>query len=119
MRDQLDKPLVEPFLAYKPTSNEVFLYADYSLSGFSLPLDFDTFLWKDEVLYMQVHVPFAVINGWAPVQMVSEGHKYICLLQFIGDIPEVLRNLPEVNSGESADTVLILARKVDLPTKGS
>ncbi|HEY6955798.1 MAG TPA: hypothetical protein VI385_11185, partial [Flavisolibacter sp.] len=47
MRDQLDEPLVEPFLAYKPTSNEVFLYADYSLSQFSLLLDFDTFLWKE------------------------------------------------------------------------
>lgn len=118
MRDQLDEPLVEPFLAYKPAVNEVFLYADYSLSEFSLPLYFDTFLWKDEVLDVQVHVPFAVINGWAPVQMVSKGHKYVCLLQFTGDIPVVLRNLPEVNSGKSIDTVLILTNKVDLPTAG-
>jgi hypothetical protein len=114
MRDQLDEPLVEPFLAYKPAGNEVFLYADYSLSEFSLPLDFDTFLWKDEVFGVQVHVPFAVINGWAPVQMVSRGHKYVCLLRFAGGLPEVIKNLPEVNSGENADTVLILARKVDI-----
>jgi hypothetical protein len=117
MRDQLDEALVEPFLAYKPTNNEVFLYADYSHSEFSLPLDFDTFFWKDEVLDVQVHVPFAVINGWAPVKMVSKGHKYVCLLQFAGDIPDLFRNLPEVNSGENADTVLILARKVDQHTK--
>ncbi|MDH7463516.1 hypothetical protein QEG73_19605 [Chitinophagaceae bacterium 26-R-25] len=118
MRDQLDEPLVEPFLAYKPTSDEVFLYADYSLSEFSLPIDFGTLLWKNEVVEVNVHIPFAIINGWAPVQMVSKGHKYVCLLQFVGDIPEVLRNLPEVNSGESADSVLILTRKVDLPIKG-
>jgi hypothetical protein len=118
MRDQLDEPLVEPFLAYKPSSYELFLYSDYALSEFSLPLDFDTLVWKDEVLDVQVHVPFAIINGWAPVQMVTKGHKYVCLLQFVGYIPEVLGNLPEVNSGEIADTVLILASKVDLPKIG-
>jgi hypothetical protein len=75
-------------------------------------------LWKDEILKVQVHVPFAIINGWAPVKMVSKGHKYVCLLQFAGNIPEVLRNLPEVNSGKNTDTVLILARMVDLPTAG-
>jgi hypothetical protein len=114
MRDQLDEPLVEPFLVYKPTRDEVFLYADYSLCEFPLPLDFDTFLWKDEVIDVQVHIPFAIINGWAPVQMISKGHKYLCLLRFDGDIPEMLRNLPEVNSGERAETLLILTRKVDL-----
>lgn len=115
MRDQPDEPLVEPFLAYKPGKYEVFLYADYSPSEFSLPLDFDTLVWKDEVLDVHVHIPFAVIDGWAPVQMVSKGHKHVCLLQFDSDIPEVVRNLREVNSNKSADAVLILAKKADIP----
>lgn len=113
MRDQLNESLIDPFLGYQPNNSEIFLYAAYSHEEFSLPLDFDTIVWKDEIIDVLVHVPFAVINGWAPVQMISKGHKYVCLLQFVGEIPGVLNNLPEVNSGELADTVLILARKTD------
>jgi hypothetical protein len=119
MRDQLDEPLVSPFLNWKKKNNEVFLYATYSTVEFSLPITFDTFFWhgSDNFIPTSVHIPFSIINGWAPTQNVNIGHKYVCLLQFQGEIPEVIKELPEVNDTLNTPFDLILANRLDLPAK--
>lgn len=116
MRDQLDEPLVGPFLDWKTKTNEVFLYATYSPIEFSLPMDFDTFFWhgSDNFTHTSVHIPFSIINGWAPTQKVSIGHKYVCLLQFLDEIPEIVKDLPDVNGLLHAPFDLILANRSDL-----
>jgi hypothetical protein len=116
MRDQLDEPLVEPFLNWKTKANEIFLYATYSLVEFTLPMNFDTFYWhgSKDFIHTYVHVPYSIINGWAPTHKVSLGHKHVCLLQFQDDIPEIVKALPEVNAPTRAPFELILTNKSDL-----
>lgn len=119
MRDQLDEPLVGLFLDWKAKANEVFLYSTYSPVEFNLPINFDTFFWHESssLTHTSVHIPFSIINGWAPTQKVSIGHKHICVLQFPGEIPEIVKELPEANGLLHAPVALILANRSDLHDK--
>ena len=119
MRDQLDEPLVSPFLNWKTKANEVFLYATYSPVEFSLPINFDTFFWhgSDNFISTSVHIPFSIINGWAPTQKVSIGHKHVCLLQFFDEIPKIVKDLPEVNGSLLTPNDLILVNRSDISGK--
>lgn len=116
MRDQMDEPLIERFLNWERQQNEIFLYATYSSLEFDLPLDFDIFFWdgSDDYKYYQVHVPFSVINGWAPIAKVAQGHKHVCLLQFQGEVPGFIWNLPEVNHSVAKTSDLFLVSKANL-----
>jgi hypothetical protein len=119
MRDQMDLPLLEPFLDWKLKPNEIFLYATYSLLEFDLPKDFDVFFWQGNknLVDAPVHIPFAIIDGIAPGETVSRGHKHVCLLQFQGPVPDIIKELPEVNGPFSSSSDLILSKRTDLFSK--
>lgn len=117
----MDEPLVRPFLDWNLKANEIFLYSDYSLIEFELPRDFDTLFWKGSanLIETSVHIPFSIINGWAPTQKISLGHKHVCLIQFAGDIPSVIKELGEVNDAHKDDWELVLVNRADFLSKGS
>ena len=86
-----------------------------------MPIAFDTFFWKDSdyLIETSVQIPFSIINGWAPTQTVSLGHKHICLMQFNLEIPPANRELPEVNSEGLNHRQLVLANRLEILAKDS
>ena len=100
LRDQEKDQLFEAFMNWTPKRGEIMLYSDYCIHPFKLPTFFDSIMQtnKPQVrINTKVHVPFAVLNGWAAINEIAVGHRHVCLLQFEGHVPETIAGLPEVN----------------------
>ena len=123
LRDQEKDNLFEQFMKWKGKDNEIMLYADYSIIDFKLPCTFDSLTqveFKKNITKVKVVVPFSILNGWAAINKIERGHKHVCLLQFEQEIPQIIKDLPEVNS-KNTSTVndVILYNAADIPNTSS
>jgi hypothetical protein len=103
--------LFHAVMEWEPKNGEIMLYTDYCSQGFELPTTFNSMIQtnKSEIIVpTKVFVPFAVLNGLAAINEIAMGHRHACLLQFDGHIPEMVRNLPELNDIVQTEYDIIL-----------
>jgi hypothetical protein len=109
-------PFFGEFMNLKVSNNEIMLYSDYCLHQFQLPVSFNR-VSEDENgkdrIEVNVHIPYAIINEWAPITTVEPGHRYACLLQFKTPVPLLFRTLPEVRTKPTIHRKLYLYTDVD------
>jgi hypothetical protein len=88
------------------------LYTDYCSHHLQLPITFDTMVEAnnpDDRMSTKVRIPYCVIDGWAAIDEIELGHHHLCLLQFEEGVPDIITNLPELNSdifGQDRDIIL-------------
>ncbi len=100
-RDQEKDELFEQFMKWQKKENEIMLYSNNSLVSFDLPVSFDSILQTTLSSYkidVKVVIPYSILNGWAAISKIEKGHRNVCLLQFADKVPDIIRDLPEVNS---------------------
>lgn len=98
--------LFHAVMEWKPKDGEIMLHTDYCSQSFELPTTFNSIIQtnKPEIIVpTKASVPFAVLNGWAAINEIAMGHRHACLLQFDGNIPEMIKNLPELNDNKHQD----------------
>ena len=121
LRDQEKDSLFEQFMKWQGKDNEIMLYANYSLTGFDLPVNFDSITqvaFPDNRTDVKIVIPYSIINGWAPINKIGRGHRHVCLLQFDDEVPEIIKGLPEVNSKNgSAGYEVILYNVSDIASQ--
>lgn len=101
LQDQEKDALFEQFMDLQPKENEIMLYAEYCDHVFDLPTTFNSIIkadFSDARMEVNSIIPFSVINGWAAINKIEVGHKHACLVQFDNEVPDIVKNLPEVNS---------------------
>jgi hypothetical protein len=104
LRDQEKDDLFEQFMNWQRKENEIMLYSDYSSVSLDLPANFDSIAQTPlsvDIIDVKVVIPYSLINGWAAINKIEKGHRNICLLQFDDKIPDIIKDLTEVNSKTS------------------
>ena len=118
LRDQEKDEFFEQFMKWKSKENEIMLYSDYPLISLDLPANFDSILQNTlstESLKVKVVIPYCILNGWAAINKIEKGHKHVCLLQFADKVPDIINDLPEVNSKQrNTGYEIILFNRADL-----
>lgn len=118
LRDQEKDPLFEAFMKWQRKDNEIMLYSDYCLLGFDLPASFDSIAHvnkPDNRIGVNVIIPYSILNGWAAINKIEKGHRHVCLLQFDNKVPEIIKDLPEVNANNgSAGHQVIIYNEADI-----
>lgn len=118
LRDQEKDDLFEQFMRWQKKENEIMLYSDYSSMSFDLPANFDSILKCPLPVYridVKVAIPYSILNGWAAINKIEKGHRNVCLLHFEDKVPDIINDLPEVNSKKSSTGFeIILFNRADV-----
>jgi hypothetical protein len=118
LRDQEKDDLFEQFMRWQRKENEIMLYSDYSSISLDLPVNFDSILQSTlsvDRIDVKVVIPYSILNGWAAISKIEKGHRNVCLLQFDEKVPDIIKDLPEVNSKKSSTGYeIILFNRADV-----
>ena len=118
LRDQEKDILFEQFMRWQKKENEIMLYSDYSSISLDLPTNFDSILQSTlsvDRIDVKVVIPYSILNGWAAISKIEKGHRNVCLLQFGEKVPDIIKDLPEVNSKKSSTGYgIILFNRADV-----
>ena len=94
----LDK-LYYDFINWEPETLDYLIYSPYSAaSDIPLPSNYDTIFNLNDLempVSIGVSVIYGIINGWTPFNIISRGHKHICVLRFKTTPPKIFENLPK------------------------
>jgi len=86
----------EQFLNWKRKENEVAVFVTYAYASFDIPKRFDcifpytnpsSFIRADFVLTQ------AIFEASYPIEFIDSGHKYLCILTFENEVPDIFKML--------------------------
>jgi hypothetical protein len=100
MADRNKDDLYNELIDWRQRPNEIVVLTMYAYADIELPKRFDTVFEienPDNFEEVSVQIRYAIFNGYAPVDLISHGHKHILVLEFIDSVPAIFNLLQPFN----------------------
>ncbi len=92
MKERNKDAIYKSFIEWENTANEIAVFTSYAYADLDIPKHFDTvFDISDPDNYDKVdyELILPILNGYAPFNGISHGHKHVCVLKFEKSIPSI------------------------------